>query len=84
MFNYLVQMGPFVDSSHPRIKTGDSDTPPSMIYQARFLNPLIAFLNASPESMVLLMPSVRDLLSHHAVYPQSEYPHKQTGGHPVS
>ncbi|KAF8636025.1 hypothetical protein AX15_000185 [Amanita polypyramis BW_CC] len=80
--NVVLLMGPFVDSSHPRIKIGDSDTPPSMIYQARFLNPLKSFLGASPESIVLLLPSVRDLLSDHAVHPQGEYPERLTGGHP--
>lgn len=76
-------MGPFVDSSHPRISIGDLDTSPSTLYEARFLNPLKSFLEASPESIVLLLPSVRDLLSDHAVYPQSEYPKELTGGHPV-
>lgn len=76
-------MGPFVDSSHPRINIGDFDTSPSTLYEARFLNPLKSFLDTSPESIVLLLPSVRDLLSDHAVYPQSEYPKELTGGHPV-
>ncbi|PFH53387.1 hypothetical protein AMATHDRAFT_137918 [Amanita thiersii Skay4041] len=75
-------MGPFVDSAHPRIKAGDADYPPSRIYQARFLNPLIAFLKESPESIVLLLPHVRDLLSDRAVYPQTEYPQHLTGDHP--
>ena len=79
----LAQMGPFVDLSHPRIKIGDFDSPPSTIYEARFLNPLKSFLEASPESIVLLFPSVRDLLSDHAVYPQSELSEELTGGHPV-
>ena len=77
-------MGPFVDSSHPRIKIGDSDAPPLKIYQARFLNSLKLFLDSSPESIILLLPSVRDLLSDHAVYPQGEYPESLTGSHPVS
>lgn len=76
-------MGPFVDLSHPRINIGDFDSPPSTIYEARFLNPLKSFLDTSPESIVLLLPSVRDLLSDHAVYPQSEYCKELTSGHPV-
>ncbi|KAF8349223.1 DNA polymerase alpha/epsilon subunit B-domain-containing protein [Amanita rubescens] len=80
--NVVLLMGPFVDLSHPRIKIGDFDSSPSTIYEARFLNPLKSFLEASPESIVLLLPSVRDLLSDHAVYPQSEHPEELTGGHP--
>ncbi|KAK2459673.1 hypothetical protein APHAL10511_008318 [Amanita phalloides] len=78
----VLLMGPFVDSSHPRIKLGDSDFPPTTTYEARFLNPLKSFLESCPESIVLLLPSVRDILSDHAVYPQSEYPESLTGGHP--
>ncbi|KAF8630838.1 hypothetical protein AX17_005197 [Amanita inopinata Kibby_2008] len=81
--NVVLLVGPFVDSSHPRIKIGDIiDVTPFRLYEARFLAPLKSFLQASPNSIVLLVPSIRDLLSDHVVYPQSEYPQVLTGEHP--
>ncbi|KIL67937.1 hypothetical protein M378DRAFT_9186 [Amanita muscaria Koide BX008] len=78
----VLLMGPFVDSSHPKVKIGDLDSTPSRLYQIRFLTSLKSFLQSSPHSKVLLLPSIRDLLSDHAVYPQGEYPQLLTENHP--
>lgn len=68
----LLKIGPFVDSLHPKIKAGDTDLTPANIFRAQFTAPLRSFLNASPESIVIIVPAVRDLVSNHAVFPQAE------------
>lgn len=70
--NVLLLVGPFIDSSHAKIKAGDSDLSATNIFKGRIADPLRAFLAASPESIVLVVPSVRDLVSTHAVFPQPE------------
>ncbi|KAF9046503.1 DNA polymerase alpha/epsilon subunit B-domain-containing protein [Panaeolus papilionaceus] len=69
----LLLIGPFVDSTHPKIKTGDADVTPANLFKVHFQDTLKSFLTASPTSMVLIVPSVKDLLSGHAVYPQPEF-----------
>ncbi|KAI0050363.1 DNA polymerase alpha, subunit B [Auriscalpium vulgare] len=66
----VLLLGPFIDTSHPRIKSGDVDALPEDIFRERFIEPLQDFLMASPDSLVLLVPSVRDMLTSHAVFPQ--------------
>ncbi|KAF8158218.1 DNA polymerase alpha/epsilon subunit B-domain-containing protein [Crassisporium funariophilum] len=68
----LLLVGPFVDSAHPKIKTGEIDVTPANLFRAHFVDPLRNFLTASPGSIVLLVPSVRDLVSNHAAFPQPE------------
>ncbi len=68
-----LQVGPFVDASHPKIKIGDLDISPTMLFRAHFIDPLRAFLTVSPSSIVLIVPSVRDLTSNHAAFPQPEF-----------
>ena len=46
-------------------------TPEELFYQ-EFIDPLRGFLNSSPGSITLILPSVRDLVSEQVVYPQSE------------
>ncbi|EJD04429.1 DNA polymerase alpha, subunit B [Fomitiporia mediterranea MF3/22] len=69
----LVLLGPFLDIAHPIIKSGDIDEMPLDIFHRCFVEPLRSFLHASPESLVLVEPSIRDLLSDHPVYPQCEF-----------
>jgi DNA polymerase alpha subunit B len=72
-----------VDSFHPKIKIGDLDVSPSNLLQANFVTRLKSFLDTSPGSMVLLVPSVRDLVSDHAAFPQSELSPDLFPVHPV-
>ncbi|KAI0335848.1 DNA polymerase alpha, subunit B [Cubamyces sp. BRFM 1775] len=67
-------IGPFIDASHPLIKVGDVDMPPRDMFITQFVDKLRDFLDASPGSIVLLLPSPRDILSEHAVFPQCELP----------
>ena len=49
---------------------GDTDETAEDIFRRHFSRPLEDFLLHSPGTKVLLVPSVRDLISDHAVYPQ--------------
>ena len=72
-----------MDSSHPKIRIGDLDVTPSNLLQANFATRLKNFLDTSPGSMVLLVPSVRDLISNHAAFPQPELSPNIFPVHPV-
>ncbi|RPD62451.1 DNA polymerase alpha, subunit B [Lentinus tigrinus ALCF2SS1-7] len=65
-------VGPFIDATHPSIKIGDVDATPADMFKTEFVDRLRDFLDSSPGSLVLLVPSVRDILSDHAVFPQCE------------
>ncbi|RXW23407.1 hypothetical protein EST38_g2463 [Candolleomyces aberdarensis] len=80
--NVLILVGPFIDISHPKIQNGETDASPSSIFKARFLDPLRKFLSVSPSSIVVLIPSVRDILSRHCVFPQCEFDSELTDSHP--
>lgn len=67
-----VQIGPFLDPAHPKLKAGDADTTPTQLFRAMFIEPLVQYLDSVPGSMAILMPDVRDLVSAYAVYPQAE------------
>jgi DNA polymerase alpha subunit B len=66
------QLGPFVDASHPLIKVGDVDYTPKEMFELHFVERLRSLLASQPDLMILLVPSVKDILSDHAVLPQSE------------
>lgn len=66
------QLGPFVDATHTHIQDGLVDETPSDIFRRQFIAPLHDFLSQSPASTVLLVPSVNDIISDHAVFPQCE------------
>ncbi|KAI0720520.1 DNA polymerase alpha, subunit B [Cerioporus squamosus] len=65
-------VGPFVDATHPSMKVGDVVATPADMFRTEFVGRLRDFLDSSPGSLVLLVPSVRDILSDHAVFPQCE------------
>ncbi|KAI9509201.1 DNA polymerase alpha subunit B [Russula earlei] len=67
----VLLIGPFVDSNNEKIKTGDADQTPTELFHTQFTENLHEFLEVSPNSLVLIVPSVRDMTSHHCVYPQS-------------
>ncbi|KXN88118.1 DNA polymerase alpha subunit B [Leucoagaricus sp. SymC.cos] len=68
----LLLIGPFIDAAHPSIKIGDLDVTVVDLFRRRIYKPLKTFLDASPGSIAILLPGVRDLVIQHAVYPQSE------------
>jgi DNA polymerase alpha subunit B len=73
-----------VDSNNENIKTGDMDQTPSEIFHAQFTEKLQEFLETSPNSLILIVPSVRDVISNHCVYPQSPLDAPYLSVEPVS
>ena len=65
-------MGPFVDSAHPLIKIGDVEMTPDAQFRTSILEPLQQLLDSLPGTTVLIVPSIRDLVNDHAVFPQAE------------
>ncbi|KAI0075068.1 hypothetical protein K474DRAFT_1454783 [Panus rudis PR-1116 ss-1] len=63
--------GPFLDANHPSIRTGDIDTTPAEIFRTNIIEPLQSYLDSNPGSLVVMIPSVRDIISDHTVYPQA-------------
>ncbi|KAF9534543.1 DNA polymerase alpha/epsilon subunit B-domain-containing protein [Crepidotus variabilis] len=78
----LFLVGPFVDSAHPKIKNGDMDVSPSNLIKAHFVDLLKNYLAAWPKSIVVMVPSIRDLASDHAAFPQPELDAQLFGAHP--
>ncbi|KAG8848497.1 DNA-directed DNA polymerase alpha subunit pol12, partial [Serendipita sp. 411] len=76
--SWVLLLGPFVDVNHPSIKSGDVDYSPLELFRYRILEPLRTFLDEHPTTTALVIPSVRDLISHHAVFPQAPLPLTQT------
>ncbi|KAG1717564.1 DNA polymerase alpha/epsilon subunit B-domain-containing protein [Suillus lakei] len=68
----VLLLGPFVDTTHSYIQDGMIDETPSDIFKRQFITPLRDFLSQSSTSTVLLVPSVNDIISDHAVFPQCE------------
>ncbi|OCH91876.1 DNA polymerase alpha subunit B [Obba rivulosa] len=69
----VLLVGPFVDSAHPLVKVGDVGATPAEMFRQHFLDPLEDYLNSAKGSIVLIVPSTRDIISDHAVYPQPEF-----------
>lgn len=86
----LVLTGPFLDMEHPLIATGDFDLPPDAAYDPDTATmttvfrhlvspPLNALAKANPAVTIILVPSVRDVLSRHVSWPQDLLPRKSLG-----
>lgn len=73
----LILLGPFVDAQHPLIALGDVDQTPSQIFKAAIASKLSAFVQQSPRTSVILIPSGRDLLSVHTAFPQAPLPKEE-------
>ncbi|EGO23628.1 hypothetical protein SERLADRAFT_356508, partial [Serpula lacrymans var. lacrymans S7.9] len=71
----VLLIGPFIDSAHPYIRDGEVDRTPKEMFQTLILN-LHDFLKISGTSNVLMVPSIRDIISDHNVFPQSELDEK--------
>ncbi|KAF9502113.1 DNA polymerase alpha, subunit B [Pleurotus eryngii] len=69
----VLLLGPFVEASHQCIREGDVDMSPSELFAHHFLAPLTAYLNAAPGSTALIVPSVRDIISTVASFPQAGF-----------
>ncbi|KAH9936258.1 DNA polymerase alpha/epsilon subunit B-domain-containing protein [Fomitopsis serialis] len=69
----VILVGPFIDAAHLAVKNGDVDETPAEIFREQFLANMTDFLGDSPDSQILVVPSVRDIISDHAVFPQGEF-----------
>ncbi|KAA1479301.1 hypothetical protein DENSPDRAFT_742170, partial [Dentipellis sp. KUC8613] len=69
----ILLFGPFVDASYPKIRSGDIDDTPTDLFRVQFMDKLHNFLDTSPDSLVLLVPSVRDIIHQHTAFPQPEF-----------
>ncbi|KAI0086596.1 DNA polymerase alpha/epsilon subunit B-domain-containing protein [Irpex rosettiformis] len=65
-------VGPFVDNTHPWFKEGNVDDTPTDLFRKKFLDPLSQLLDSIPGATALLVPSMKDVMSSHAIFPQSE------------
>lgn len=68
----ILLLGPFVDATHPRLCDGDIDQSPAQLFKEQFLDEIHAYLDDFPSCTVILVPSVRDIMSEHTSLPQSE------------
>ncbi|KAF4984329.1 hypothetical protein FZEAL_440 [Fusarium zealandicum] len=86
----LVLTGPFLDVDHPLIATGDFDLPeeahfdPDTATMTTVFKYLVSpafnrLASSNPQITVILVPSVRDMLSKHVSWPQDSIPRKELG-----
>ncbi|KAH6963913.1 DNA polymerase alpha subunit B N-terminal-domain-containing protein [Fusarium avenaceum] len=86
----LVLTGPFLDIDHPLVATGDFDLPddanfdPDTATMATVFKYLVApafnrLASSNPQITIILVPSVRDILSKHVSWPQDSIPRKELG-----
>ncbi|KAF6819148.1 DNA polymerase subunit alpha B [Colletotrichum sojae] len=86
----LVLTGPFIDSEHPLIATGDFDLPEeavidpdtatmSTVFKYLFSPALNRLVSANPSITILLVPSVRDVIDKHVSWPQDSVLRKELG-----
>ncbi len=86
----LVLNGPFIDAEHPLIASGDFDLPDEAIVEPDtatmstvfkyVISPALNRLaHANPNIIILLVPSVRDVIDKHVSWPQDAFPRKELG-----
>ncbi|WVO16943.1 hypothetical protein L204_104629 [Cryptococcus depauperatus] len=69
----LLLIGPFVDSQHPAIKGCAVSQTPAEIFQNQISNRLQTVVENSSATVILLVPSIRDMVSQHMAFPQSMF-----------
>jgi len=65
------QLGPFVDSQHPLIQLGAVTSTPAELFRDQITSRLQRVIESSPATVIILVPSVRDMISRHVAYPQA-------------
>lgn len=86
----MVLMGPFLDVEHPLLASGDFDLPDmpgidpdtanlTTLFRHLIARPLQQLCSAVPSIAIILLPSVRDLISKHVSWPQERPPKKELG-----
>lgn len=69
----VFQVGPFLDAAHPHIRQGEVDDPPDVLLRKVIVAPLQEYLDSKEGCLVVVVPSVRDLVSEHTVFPQAQF-----------
>ncbi|KAI0533260.1 DNA polymerase alpha subunit B N-terminal-domain-containing protein [Xylaria digitata] len=88
----LVLTGPFIDTDHPLIATGDFDLPEeatfdpdtatmSTVFKYMISPALNRLVASNPHITILLIPSVRDVINKHVSWPQELFSRKDLGLH---
>ncbi|OXM76137.1 DNA polymerase alpha subunit B [Cryptococcus neoformans Bt63] len=67
----LILLGPFIDSQHPIIKSCAVTETPQEIFRKQISSRLQKVVTQSPSTVIIIIPSVRDVVSHHMAFPQS-------------
>ena len=86
----LILTGPFLDLEHPLIASGDLDLPSSVdvdadtatlstVFRALISPALRRLAEQVPQLTILLIPSVRDVLSKHVSWPQEPLSRRELG-----
>jgi DNA polymerase alpha subunit B len=86
----VVLLGPFLDIEHPLLASGDFDLPDikgldpdtatmTTIFRHCISAPLARLAQAVPSITIVVVPSVRDIMSRHVSWPQEQLPKKDLG-----
>jgi DNA polymerase alpha subunit B len=79
----LILCGPFLDVEHPKIRDGDIEFPSDYklqpdevtlndVFKCFISRPLEGLAKALPSISIIMCPSIRDVLSKHAAWPQDK------------
>lgn len=90
MADGLVLLGPFLDIEHPLVASGDFDLPDvngydpdtatlATVFRHCITAPIQKLVAAVPTITIVMVPSVRDVLSKHVAWPQEQMPKKELG-----
>ncbi|ODN77905.1 hypothetical protein L202_05011 [Cryptococcus amylolentus CBS 6039] len=75
----LILARPFIDSQHPAIKSGLVTESPADIFRAQISERLQKVIDASSGTVIILVPSVRDVVSRHMAFPQAMLDKEELG-----
>jgi DNA polymerase alpha subunit B len=86
----LILSGPFLDTEHPLVRSGEFELPANFpvepdkatlndLFKYHITKPLIALTQALPGINIILVPSVRDTVAKHAAWPQDRFAKKDLG-----
>ncbi|KAF7718490.1 DNA polymerase alpha subunit B [Penicillium ucsense] len=86
----LVLLGPFLDIEHPLLASGDFDLPEikgvdpdtmtmTTVFRYCISAPLVRLAQAVPSITIVIVPSVRDMISRHVAWPQEQLSKKDLG-----
>ncbi|KAI9635169.1 DNA polymerase alpha subunit B N-terminal-domain-containing protein [Dioszegia hungarica] len=67
----LILLGPFVDAHHPMIVSGSITRSVTDIFRSEISTRLERLSLASPATRIILVPSIRDIISQHVALPQA-------------